>query len=147
MEDLGVAFLFVLCQVAALILAVVITVETVAIKLAADVSWPRALGDSWLMNIASTVLLLVPTYVSAAFLAESYMGAVLTRNRVAISVLVIGPLLIGILLSILVEAGVLSLRKTSTPRGALRISAIANMASYFLLTLLAVFVFPRPIEF
>lgn len=140
MEDFGVIFLSVLCWAAAMVLAVVIAVEAIAIKFAIGVSWPRALGDSWLMNVASTVFLLVLGYLYEALLGQSYTEAVLNRNLAAVGGLVIGALFVALVISVFIEAGVLSLRKTATRREVIRASLIANLASYFLLTLPAVFV-------
>ena len=75
MEDFGAIFLFVLCWAIALIFAIIIAVEAKAIKLSSTVSWPRAIVDSWLMNVGSGCFLLVLGYLSATLLAQPYTVA------------------------------------------------------------------------
>lgn len=140
--ELFLAFFFALCWTAFPVFAGVIAVEAAIVKRLALTSCSRALDESLLMNSVSPVLLLLPALVSAVVVFRPYMTAVLNRNHVTIALVIIGPLFIALIVSILVEAAILARRTTAALREALRVSAVANLTSYFLATLVMTFLLP-----
>ncbi len=114
------AFFFML--VAGLVLfALIVLIEAVVLWRFRWNAFLRSLGDSALMNLASTVVGILISLVLGQRIA-AWWG-----------------LLLSFLLSVLIEFGVLCLRKSAWgPERKLLVAAVANAASYVLLVLVLV---------